>query len=150
MQLRHGDWIVVGDGEKALVFANQGDADLPVFETLDVLEQDLPSSNSAVSDVRPAEAGEESDARLDHDALRQHKNWKRIEKTKFAKSVADALYKAAHAGRFSRLVLVAPPRTLGDLRRELHQAVSERIVAEIDKNLTNHPPDRIEKLLVAA
>jgi protein required for attachment to host cells len=34
------------------------------------------------------------------------------------------------------LIVVAPPRTLGDLRRAFHADVKERIVAEIDKDLT--------------
>ena len=53
----------------------------------------------------------------------------------------------AHKNRFEKLVLVAPPRVLGELRQELHKEVQDRIVGEVPKTLTNHPIDRIETLL---
>ncbi|HEX9238689.1 MAG TPA: host attachment protein [Xanthobacteraceae bacterium] len=47
------------------------------------------------------------------------------------------------------LVVVAPPRTLADLRKAFRPDVKKRIVAEIDKDLTKHPVDQIEKHLAA-
>jgi protein required for attachment to host cells len=46
------------------------------------------------------------------------------------------------------LVVVAPPRTLADLRVAFHSDVKGRIIAEIDKDLTKHPVHEIEKHLV--
>jgi protein required for attachment to host cells len=46
------------------------------------------------------------------------------------------------------LVVVAPPRTLADLRVAFHSDVKSRIIAEIDKDLTKHPLHEIEKHLV--
>ncbi|WP_414717991.1 host attachment protein [Thioclava sp. UBA3469] len=46
-----------------------------------------------------------------------------------------------------RLVIVAAPRVLGEIRSALHKEVSDVVVAEIDKTLTNHPRDEIEKLV---
>ena len=37
--------------------------------------------------------------------------------------------------------------TLGDLRKAFHKEVTSRIVAEVDKTLTGHPPGKIEKVL---
>jgi protein required for attachment to host cells len=45
------------------------------------------------------------------------------------------------------LVVVAPPRMLADLRVALHSDVKSRIIAEIDKDLTKHPIQEIEKHL---
>ena len=42
---------------------------------------------------------------------------------------------------------MAPPATLGELRSKLHKEVQDKVVAEIDKTLTNHPIDKIERLL---
>ena len=56
----------------------------------------------------------------------------------------------ALAGRYGALVLVADPRTLGVLRPELHKAVQERLVAEVDKDLTGMPVSEIEAVLAAA
>jgi protein required for attachment to host cells len=74
-------------------------------------------------------------------------DWHLMEKHRFAKDIADRLYVLAHKGKFSKLVVVAPPTTLGDLRKAFHKEVSSRVVAEVDKTLTGHPPDSIEKVL---
>ena len=49
------------------------------------------------------------------------------------------LDKASGANAFDRLVLVAPPQTLGELRIALKKRTSARITAELAKNLTNVP-----------
>jgi protein required for attachment to host cells len=46
------------------------------------------------------------------------------------------------------LIIVAPPRTLADLRQDLHDDVKARVVAEVNKDLTKHAIDVIEKHLV--
>jgi protein required for attachment to host cells len=46
------------------------------------------------------------------------------------------------------LVIAAPPRTLADLRRAFHADVKKRIVAEVGKDLTNHPVSEIETHLL--
>ena len=42
---------------------------------------------------------------------------------------------------------MAAPSVLGDIRRECHPEVADKVVAEIDKNLANHPVNEIEKLV---
>jgi protein required for attachment to host cells len=44
--------------------------------------------------------------------------------------------------------VVAPARTLADLRRAFHDDVKKKIVAEVDKDLTKHPVGEIEKHLL--
>jgi protein required for attachment to host cells len=48
------------------------------------------------------------------------------------------------------LVVVAPPRALADLRKAFRPGVKRKIIAEIDKDLTKHPVDQIEKHLTNA
>ena len=74
-------------------------------------------------------------------------DWHQLAEDRFAKDLSDILYRMAHKNRFEKLVLVAPPRVLGELRQELHKEVQDRIVGEVPKTLTNHPIDRIETLL---
>ena len=45
-------------------------------------------------------------------------------------------------------MLVAPPKVLGMLREDMHKEVTDRVVAEIGKNLTGHPVAEIEKLVM--
>jgi len=48
------------------------------------------------------------------------------------------------------LVIVAPPKTLADLREAFHADVKARVIAEINKDLTKHPVSEIETHLTAA
>ncbi len=68
----------------------------------------------------------------------------------FSKQLAEHLYQLAHSGKFSHLVLVADPKTLGELRPILHQEVSDKIVLALNKTLVNSSTEDIEKSLHAA
>jgi len=45
------------------------------------------------------------------------------------------------------IVIVAPPRTLAELRHVMHANVRHRVIAEINKDLTKQPVWEIEKHL---
>jgi protein required for attachment to host cells len=143
LSIDHGAWVVVGDGEKALFFRNEGDGIYPNLEVLNVLEQDNPKTAEQGTD-RPGRA--HSSVGMHRSAM-QETNWHKLEKHRFAKEIAEALYTAAHRGRYSKLVIAAPPMTMGDIRKALHKEVSEKVIAEISKDLTNMPKDEIERAL---
>tara|TARA_R110002124_G_C8753375_1_gene498459 strand:- start:320 stop:712 length:393 start_codon:yes stop_codon:yes gene_type:complete len=63
----------------------------------------------------------------------------------FSKIIAERLYADSHKGGFERLILVADPDTLGEIRPLLHQEVSDKIVLEQAKTLTNSSVADIEK-----
>lgn len=54
----------------------------------------------------------------------------------YAREFSDWLGKAVQENVFDRLVLVAAPQTLGDLRSVMDEKVQRRIIAEVDKDLT--------------
>jgi protein required for attachment to host cells len=54
----------------------------------------------------------------------------------FAKQVGRYLDRARIAQRFDRLVLVAPPKFLGALRKELHKEVEKLVADELPKDLS--------------
>jgi protein required for attachment to host cells len=72
---------------------------------------------------------------------------KRVEQHAFFTEVAERLEAAARGGKFDRLVLVAEPRALGELRRLLAPAVAAKVSAELDKDLTHLPPAEIGERL---
>jgi len=76
-------------------------------------------------------------------------DWHHMAKERFAGELAEALYRHAHANRFEKLIVIAPPKVLGNLRKAFHAEVAGRVVAEIPKELTSHPIPEIEKLLAA-
>jgi protein required for attachment to host cells len=60
-------------------------------------------------------------------------------KQDFIRSVADALASEHGQGRFDRLILVAPPRVLTELKDKLDEPVAESVVTELQKDLTKVP-----------
>ncbi len=144
-ELSQGTWILVADGAKALFLENVTDAQNPNLVVRRVEEHDNPPNRDQQSD-RP---GRMPDPGPGQRSGLAEADWHRLEEARFAAEAADILYRLAHRGAFKRLVLVAPPRTLGELRAHLHKEVSSRVVAEIGKDLTNHPGDKLEKVLLA-
>lgn len=65
----------------------------------------------------------------------------------FSKQIAHRLYSMAHDNAFDRLVLIADPGTLGEVRPQLHHEVLDKIVLEIDKTLVNSTIEDIEKII---
>lgn len=145
VSIDHDAWVMVGDGEKALFFRNEGDAQYPNLEVVDVLEQENPASRDQGTDRPGRSSSSVGTAR----SAMQETNWHKLEKHRFAKQIADTLYQAAHSGRYQKLILTAPPMIMGDLRKALHKEVSTRVVAEVSKDLTNMPPHEIERVLTA-
>ena len=74
-------------------------------------------------------------------------DWHRIAEDRFADEVAAELAVAHRAKPFSALILIAPPRTLAELRRSLPDELRGLVIAEIDKDSTKLPLDEIEKRL---
>lgn len=110
------------------------------------MEQENPPTREQGTD----QPGRHYDAAMPHKSGFQETDWHRIGKERFADEIADRLYRMAHRGDFDRIVLVAPPLVLGELRKQLHKEVADRVEAEVAKTLTNHPVWEIEKILQAA
>ena len=45
------------------------------------------------------------------------------------------------------IILIAPPRVLGELRKQLSAKARTKVTGEIDKDLSRHPIPEIEKAL---
>ncbi len=145
IKLEHDVWVVVADGEKALFLRNEGDEKYPNLEVFREISEENPPTHDQGTD-RP---GRFTDGGGNvHKSAVQETDWHRIEKERFAKEIAERLYKSAHRGDFSRLVIVAPPLVMGEMRKELHQEVEQRVIGELPKTLTNHTVAEIEKILM--
>lgn len=141
--LDHGTWIVVADGEKALFLRNKTDGEDPFFDVKDKDEQDNPKDidQSANRPGRMYDGGPGQRSALDDT------DWHELAKERFAADLADKLYDRVQSGAMERIVLVAAPKVLGDLRKQLHKEVADRVVGEVAKTLTNHPVAEIETIV---
>jgi protein required for attachment to host cells len=143
VKLDHDIWVLVADGEKALFLRNVGDNEHPHLEVFREIHDDNPPTHDQGTD-RP---GRFNDGPNVHRSAVQETDWHRIEKERFAKEIAGRLYKLAHRDAFKKIVIVAPPMVLGEMRQELHKEVQARVTAEVAKTLTNHTVDDMEKIL---
>ena len=146
IRLKHGAWIVIADGEKALFLQNKGDGLYPDLAVIREIEEENPPTRDQGSD-RP---GRFNDGPSPHKSAVADTDWHRVAKERFADEIAAKLYKAAHRGDFDQIVLVAPPLVLGEMRKKLHKEVADMVVAEVPKTLTNHPMPEIERIVLAA
>lgn len=142
----HDAYVFVGDGRKALFLRNDGDAKFPSLKTERVfVDQKNPPTHEQGTD-QPGRAFFSSiDGR--RGAMGQT-DWHELEERQFAREVAAALEEIVRERKVKALVIVAPPRTLSELRRAFHDDVKSRIVAEVDKDLTKHSVYEIERHLV--
>lgn len=142
-KLSNGTWVLIADGEKALFLVNQTDGEDPFLEVFREEEQENPPNREQAANRR----GRFNDGPSVHRSAVDDTDWHQLAKDRFASDLADILYKRAHQGAFERLVIVAPAGTLGELRKELHQEVSDKVIGEIPKTLTNHPIEEIEEIV---
>jgi protein required for attachment to host cells len=146
MIIPHNAFIFVGDGRKALVLRNEGDTQYLNLKAEEVFTDRNPPTHDQGTD-RPGRS--HSSVGPGRSSVTQT-DWHMLEEHKFAHEVAAALEKVVRERGVESLFVVAPPRALADLRKAFHPDVKRRIVAEIGKDLTNHPLCDIEKHLVNA
>jgi protein required for attachment to host cells len=145
MRIGNGTWVLVADGEKFLLLRNDGNAQRVELRVIRHGEVDNPPTREQGTD----QPGRFDDPAAGRSAV-EETDWHRLEKERFAKELAERLRAWALDNRFEALVLAADPRTLGVLRPALHKAVTERLVGELDKDLTGMPVPEIEAVLKAA
>ncbi len=141
--LKQDTWVLVADGEKALFLKNVGDLANPNLQVIREMHEENPPTREQGSD-RP---GRFNDGPSVHRSAVDDTDWHRIAKERFADEIAARLYKMAHRGDFDRLVLVAPPLVLGEMRKKLHKEVADKVVGEFAKTLTKMPVVEIEEML---
>ena len=144
LSIPHGALVFVGDGQKALFLRNRGDEKFPDLAALQVFAETNPPTHEQGTD-RPGREFKRAGTNLRSSV--ETTDWHALEKERFAARVAAAAEQLIRAENIKAVVVVAPPRTLAELRHAFHADVKSRIVAEIDKDLTKHPVWDIEKHL---
>lgn len=145
INIPHDAIVFVGDGRKALFLRNAGDEKFPNLTTEQVFIEDNPPTRAQGSE-RPGRVFAGSNARDRRSAI-EPTDWHEIEEHRFARKVADTFAKLVRERKIKAAIIAAPPRTLADLRHALHDDVKARVVAEVDKDFTNHPLSEIERHL---
>lgn len=143
--VHNGAWVLVGDGRRALFFSNHGDAEILDLRVIETRIDDNPPTRAHGSDApgRAFASGGQNHAR----SAMGNVDWHELEEERFARAMADRINAAAESGEMKEIVIVAPPRTLGEIRKELSVKAQGKVAGEIDKDFTKHPVPEIEKAL---
>ena len=143
MNLPNNTLVLVADGRKMLFLRNHGDAAQIDLRVEAYRAQDNPPNRDQASDA-PGRSFASVGSRR---SAMEEADFHQIEEDRFAGEAADLLRDRALGGDFEKLVVVAPPHTLGELRKHYHKEVSSRIIDEINKDFTGRPIDEIEAAL---
>ena len=146
MPLANNALVLVTDGRKTLFFRNEGDENQIDLRTEEFDEREDAKDRDMKTDA-PGAIGQGGgySGRVAYDETDFHQQ----EEDRWAVAAAEAVNKRVLKNDFEQLVIVAPPKTLGVLRKKLHKEAEKRLVCEVAKEMTKRPIPDIEALLVS-
>jgi len=147
--LANGAWVVVLDGEKAMILENTGTPSAPKLRLHEKMEQELEANREIGSD-RPGRMPDRpglADRSQGPMSAMEQTDYHRLAKERFVATIAARVNKLAAKGSLGPLVIAAPPQSLAVLRDHLSPAVIGTLIAELPKTLTQHPLDKIGQMI---
>ena len=144
MPLANNALVLVTDGRKTLFFRNHGDENQIDLRTEAHEERDDRKDHEIKSDAAGSSKQSFGFGRPAMDETDFHQ----LEEDRWAHSAAETVNQRVLTNDFDVLAIIAPPKTLGVLRKKLHKEAERRLVCEIPKEMTRRPIPDIEALLV--
>jgi protein required for attachment to host cells len=144
MAIPHGALVFVGDGKKMLFLRNHGDSELIDLRTETQDERSDPMDRDIKTDapgVQFSSAGSGRDTMDETDFHQQGED-------RWVREAAEEINRRALRNDFEALAVIAPPKALGVLRKNLHKEAERRIVLTLNKTMTDRPIPDIEELLI--
>lgn len=135
-------WIVDADSSYARIFA-QRKAGAELDEIIDLTN---PGARLKGEDLESDKPGRSYDSRgSGRHAMEPRHTHKETGARHFAERIND--YLVAHDTEFDALVLVCPPKFLGELRKRLDDIAGRKVVREIGKDVVRLDMQKIRELL---
>lgn len=150
MALPNNALVLVVDGRKMLFFRNHGDENQIDLRTeahderTDAYDREMKTDAAGSAATRYSSGGADT-----FRPAMEETDYHQQEEDKWVKEAADELKRRALRNDFDDLAIVAPPKALGVLRKELHKEVEKRIVCTVNKEMSGRPVPDIEALLVS-
>lgn len=136
-------WVLVADGAGARLLEQTSDGE----RLRELREESLPRAVDTEYSDRPGRT-HESHGAVRH-GMQPHTDLATQKEQRFAAELGHYLASAAHAGRFGRLIVAAPPSLLGHLRPHLSKEVQDRLLGTLDKELMRLSVHELEEHLGA-
>jgi protein required for attachment to host cells len=141
MSLPHNALVLVADGRKMLFFRNNGDEAHIDLRTEtheqrdDTMDRGTDAPGTNFQSFMPKRSSyEETDIR-------------QLEEDRWAARAAEELNRRAMDNDYDALAIIAPPKALGVIRKELHKEAERRVLVTLNKAMTDRPIPEIEDLL---
>ena len=150
MPLPNNALVLVTDGRKTLFFRNEGDQNQIDLRTeahderVDSKDSDLKTDSPGTAATAMASGGGDT-----HRPAMEETDYHQQEEDRWIKDAAEQVNKRALGNDFDSLVIVAPPKALGVLRKALHKEAERRVLCTINKEMTGRPIPDIEALIVS-
>ncbi|MEJ2409749.1 MAG: host attachment protein [Novosphingobium sp.] len=141
MLLPHGTLLALVDGEHFELYRNTGTETAPKLTALE-------TPALAVTNYSAGAQDHDKVSRLQPGAPRDR--LAKLEEAAHASAVAHWLNAEALGHRIGKLIVIADPRTLGEMRRHYHKELEAVLAGELAKTLTGRPPAEIAKALHSA
>lgn len=129
-------WILLADGTRARIAQNDGPQRGVTWAFDDDITGDNLPNREMVSD-RPGRTFDRGGQ--GRHAMEPRSDPHEQAKKSFARELAAFLERHAARGSYDRLIIAAPPKSLGDLRNVLPASVRKSVSAELHKDLVHVP-----------
>lgn len=140
MAKRPTTWIVVADSARSRFFALGDDMKkLVAIRSADLVSPASRELSSELKSDKPGRSYSSSRNGMRH-AFEPPHDYQKLEKHRFVAELAKGLDVACRQKEFTGLILVAPRRSLGELRTLLSKRVRDCIRAEVARDLTKETP----------
>lgn len=127
-------WILIANGANARVIENDG----PGHGLKEVSGFDLNRDHAPIRETADDRQGRSFDSHgSGRHAMEPSTPIDRIDDLKFVAELAEMLDNALKNNAYDRLILIAAPRTLGDIRGAISDHVAKLVYAEVAKDLTH-------------
>jgi protein required for attachment to host cells len=146
MPLPHNALVLVADGRKMLFFRNRGDENQIDLRT----ESHDARRDRKERDYRTGAPGTVQQSFGYGHSTYEETNFQQQEEDRWIKDAAEELKARVLRNDFDAVAIVAPPKALGLLKKNLHKEVQKRIVCTVNKEMSGRPIPDIEALLDGA
>jgi protein required for attachment to host cells len=144
MPLPHNALVLVADGRKMLFFRNRGDENQIDLRTE---AHDARSHPRRDREIKTDAPGTVKQSFGFGRSTYEEPDFHRQEEDRWIKDAAEELKARALRNDFEAVAIVAPPKALGYLKKNLHKEVEKRVVCTVNKEMSGRPIPDIEALL---
>jgi len=125
-------WVVVAESSRAKIYEVEKSASIKTLKELTGFTHSIVRNHNQQLSGNLQKESRHSQL---VGSLETHKDH---ERSTFARTIGQHLESARNKGKFNKLILMSPPKFLGDLRKCLGTETIKYVVSEIDKNLVRH------------